>query len=669
MKKIGTIKLLSLFVFSVTFSHLVAQETVKLNQTGFHPNAKKIAIIPSSTKGEFTIRGGEDGEVVFNGETSGSNFWSFSEENVVQADFTELTTPGQYRLEFESGDQSFPFVIKENVHRDLAKASIKALYFNRSSMKLEEQFAGKWNRIMGHPDDEVKVHESAASANCPEGTVISGPKGWYDAGDYNKYVVNSGISTYTVLAAWEHYPEFYNDLNLDIPESSNELPDILDEAKWNLDWMMTMQDPEDGGVYHKLTSKNFSGKVMPHEDNDGRYVVMKTTAATLDFAAVMATAARIFENTRPEFSQKALEAAEYAWTWAQEHPDVPFSQPADVSTGTYGDSDFSDEFDWAAAELFITTGNEMYWNSRNFQNSHIGVPAWPYVRPLAWVSLFHHRNDLPEVADVSLIEQRIRQQGNTLLDEYQSSPYKISMGHQSSDFVWGSNSIALNQSMMLIQTYRLTGNEEFLNAALSNLDYILGRNATGFSFVTGFGDHPPTDIHHRQSVSDNVGEPVPGFVVGGPHDGQQDGCEYPSDLPAKSYLDDWCSFSTNEVAINWNASLIYTSGALSFFLNDLTATSIDVGGNELPQRFELKQNYPNPFNPNTTIQYNVAEAGKVKISVYDFLGREVAVLLNREQSPGVHQVQFNAEGLGSGVYIYRLQSNNFDEARKMTLIK
>ncbi|HCD52991.1 MAG TPA: cellulase, partial [Balneolaceae bacterium] len=125
----------------------------------------------------------------------------------------------------------------------------------------------------------VMVHAAAATGSRPEGTIISSPKGWYDAGDYNKYVVNSGISTYTLLFAYEQFPEFFKNQDLNIPESKNDLPDILDEALWNLEWLLTMQD-EDGGVYHKLTTANFEGMVMPHEATNQRYVVMKNTGAT-----------------------------------------------------------------------------------------------------------------------------------------------------------------------------------------------------------------------------------------------------------------------------------------------------------------------------------------------------------------------------------------------------
>lgn len=129
------------------------------------------------------------------------------------------------------------------------------------------------------------VHPSAASTKRSAGTIISSPKGWYDAGDYNKYIVNSGFTLGLILQSYQLHQDRFNALNLQIPESDNKIPDILDEMMFTLEWMLTIQDPTDGGVYHKLTTPNFEGFVMPEDCKQQRYVVQKTTTAALDFAA------------------------------------------------------------------------------------------------------------------------------------------------------------------------------------------------------------------------------------------------------------------------------------------------------------------------------------------------------------------------------------------------
>ena len=243
--------------------------------------------------------------------------------------------------------QSHPFSINDYVHQNLAAATIKGYYFQHASQELLEVYAGVWNRPAGHPDTHVRIHESAATAQRPANTFIDASRGWYDAGDYNKYIVNAGISTYTILAAYEHFPEYYRDFDINIPNVGFNIPDILDEALWSIYWMLDMQDPNDGGVYHKLTTENFSGTEMPHEATATRYVVQKSTAATLDFAAVMAQASRIFEEYSSQMSglsNRCLTAALQAWRWARHNPDSVYNQSAmnelydpNINTGAYGD--------------------------------------------------------------------------------------------------------------------------------------------------------------------------------------------------------------------------------------------------------------------------------------------------------------------------------------------
>ncbi|CAN5222990.1 glycoside hydrolase family 9 protein [soil metagenome] len=478
-------KIILLFITSLLAISASAQDDIRLNQVGFYPAGEKVAVILSAEPVSFSLLDDETGAVVYSGESSSPNTWSYSEETVVRANFSDFSDTGTYRVAVDGKTDSHTFVIADNVHGALAKASLKYYYFNRASTALEEEYAGPWARPMGHPDEEIIVHASAATEERPEGYTFSAPKGWHDAGDFNKYVVNSGISTYTLMAAYEHFPEYYDDLDLNIPESGSGVPDILDEARWNLDWMMEMQDPNDGGVYHKLTTPGFSGRVMPHQATAKRYVVMKSTAAALNFSAVMAVASRVYADIDPDFSAEAIEAAEYAWEWANDNPEKLYDQNAmneqynpNIFTGEYGDSNLSDEFDWAAVELYITTVDDQYWEAFNESETWVGIPSWQYVRPLAWISLAHHLDDLTDAANGEIISGRITHQADLLLSEYETSAYGITMGQESWHFLWGSNAMALNHSVLLLQAYRLTMEEAYLDAAQTNLDYILGRNAT-----------------------------------------------------------------------------------------------------------------------------------------------------------------------------------------------
>lgn len=550
-------------------------DDIMVNQKGYYPYAPKIAAVRDHESGTFYITSPDLSDTLFTGKLEGPKSVDYSPVNTWLADFTGFSLAGNWVVTVPGLGYSWPFEIKSRVHEELAKSSLRSYYFQRMSTSLPYEYAGPWSRPAGHPDNHVMVHASAANQNRPEGTIISAPKGWYDAGDYNKYVVNSGITMGTMLSAWEDFPGYYRDLTLNIPETGNGIPDILNEQLWNLRWMIRMQDPFDGGVYHKLTTANFEGRVMPAEAVSQRYVVQKSTAAALNFAAVMAQASRIFgeyPGVLPGLADSCLRAAEFAWEWAMENPDIYYRQndmnrmyDPDINTGAYGDGNVSDEFTWAAAELFITTGKEEYFrNTDLFPDDNMPIPTWNQVRLLAYYSLIRHREDLPSYAAVTVEQamKRLKGLADDLIYGIGDQPYHTVMGKSARDFMWGSNSQAANQGIALINAYLITGNGDYLDGALHNLDYLTGRNATGFSFVTGYGYKTPLYIHHRPSDADALREPVPGLLAGGPNPGQQDGCDYPSAIPNESFVDDWCSYASNEVAINWNAPLVYLSGAL-----------------------------------------------------------------------------------------------------------
>ena len=250
-------KRLILLLLCATGGATAAPGIVKVNQIGFLPGSQKLAVVPQGAGTRFEVVPAAGGKPVFSGTLGAPARWDASGETVRIADFTGLVAPGQYRIKVDGLPLSDAFPVKPDNYRALSAASLKAFYFNRTAIALAPQYAGAWARPAGHPDDKVVVHASAASGKRPADTVIASSRGWYDAGDYNKYLPSSGISTYTLLAAFEHFPRWFERLDVNIPESGNGVPDIVDEAMWNLEWMLSMQDPADGGVYHKLTNLKF----------------------------------------------------------------------------------------------------------------------------------------------------------------------------------------------------------------------------------------------------------------------------------------------------------------------------------------------------------------------------------------------------------------------------
>ena len=666
------------FLLVATAAH-AQSDAIRLNQVGFYPDGPKTAVVVGAEAGPFVVRPVAGGEAVFTGSLGVAETWGPSGETVRLAEFDGVAAPGEYVVEAPGVGVSHPFAIGDHVHESVARAALKAYYFMRASEPILAEHAGPWARPLGHPDDEVVVHNSAATDSRSAGTVIASPGGWYDAGDYNKYVVNSGISVGTLLLLMEQYPDYVAALDTGIPESGNAVPDLLDEALVNVRWMLTMQD-EDGGLYHKLTTANFQGEVMPHRATARRYVVAKGTAATLDAAAVFAQASRVlagYEGAFPGLADSLLVAAEAAWAWAEANPSVAYEQGAlsnpAVNTGTYapGGDEFQDEFDWAAWELYVTTGDAAYLDARPVPSSvSLGTPWWGSVRELGYYSLLTHRDAVAEDVDVDAIADALIGQAGYFLSLQNGSAYDVVMGAESWMWGWGSNSTAANQGLALVMAYGLTGDARYLDAATANLDYLLGRNATGYSFLTGVGDRTPMGVHHRPSRADGVAEPVPGLLAGGPNPGQEDGCSYPvarGTLPARSYLDDWCSYATNEVTINWNAPLVYLAAALEA---ERSATGLPTAAEATPHGALGVEAFPNPFRATSTVRFELAAAASATVRVFDVLGREVARPLDRALRPaGSQSVVVEGTGLPAGVYVVRVEAGGASVSRTLTLVR
>lgn len=644
---------------------------IRLNQVGFFPTAVKQAVVVDAPTNAFRIRTPDGVRTVYEGTMAVARTWVSAQENVRLADFSALQEPGSYVMEVDGLGTSYAFEIAVEPLQRVAVAAVKGFYFQRASTRLAAQYAGQWTRAAGHPDTSVKVHASAASASRPEGTVIASPRGWYDAGDYNKYVVNSGITTGQLLQLYEHYPAYFDAFATNIPESSNTLPDLLDEVLWNLRWMMTMQDPADGGLYHKLTTANFEPMVRPSAATDQRWVVQKSTPAALDFAAVAALGARVFrpfEATVPGLADSLLDASFRAWNWAQANPGDRYSQSAmnaafdpDINTGEYGDGSFLDEFRWAATELYLTTRADSFlYMYPPSVSGNASVPGWPNVASVATVSFAHHRHAAAAVLDTTELRRHLLGLVNQLVEGRRNNPYGVGIGNATNDFYWGSNSYVANQAYMTLAAYRWTRDARYLDFAVANLDYLLGRNATGYSFVTDHGDKVPLFPHHRPSESDGIARPVPGLLVGGPNAGREDGCSYPypPNAPAKSYVDSVCSYASNEIAINWQSSLAYLAGAVAAHLTP-GGLPLSTGRETGPEGVSSPglEVWPNPAGSSVNVRVRMEQGMQGELALYDMLGRRTPTGGSEAFfGPGSHDVALDTADLAPGVYFARFVS-------------
>ena len=557
--------------------HSSSSSEIRINQVGFSPQQEKTATIdvcaadapPCSV---YILS--EAGDTVWTGIASTTMLNPVSGKPRQLVDFSALTTPGNYTI--HALGQSAKLTITDRPYRYLTRQALRAFYHQRTAMPIEEPYAEGYARAAGHPDDHVLVHPSAATDERPANTVIASPGGWYDAGDYNKYIVNSGYTMGVFLMAYEQQSAYYDTLSLNIPESSLPVPDMLAEAMYNIRWMLTMQDT-DGGVYHKLTNPEFESFIRPDECQKPRYVVLKTTAAALDFAATMALAARVYapyEHVYPGFVAEATAAALRAWDWALAHPAIYYDQNAmneqytpAVITGAYDDYDVQGEFYWAATELYLLTRDNQYRDAALAYCPAAFTPAtWGDVTELASIEWILHPQGVEEFAAEK--KAALLAYLKTYIDEAENiSVHRSPYGNREEDFFWGCNSEGCCwRGVECLYAYRLTGEEKYLVNAERCLNHILGQNATGYCYVTGFGVKPTKDPHHRLSYSHPKGT-LPGFLAGGPNrmrqDAETDGVRYPKNVSAdESYLDFQPSYASNEVTINWNVTLFALTAGL-----------------------------------------------------------------------------------------------------------
>ena len=554
-----------LFIITCCLTTVAAPTSaIKVDQVGYLPQARKIAFVVAEQTGtEFLIRKVDNSSIVFRGPLSTAVIDTDSGDRVQLADFSQLRNEGSFYIEVPGVGRSWSFSIGTAVYRRAFYLTMRSFYGQRcgTAVDLGPEFPNY---------KHAACHLTGAyhSTSGKSGPHVS-TKGWHDAGDYGRYVVNSGIATGELLWTWEI---FERRISLNIPESTNSIPDILDEIRWNLDWMLTMQD-DDGGVWHKQTSEHFADFVMPENDKLESYVVgigkepYKSSTATADFAAVMAIAARVYKTFDAVYARHCLTAAEKAWSWLQKYPNVTFRNSGNVVTGGYGDNNAGDEVFWAAAELWRTTKQQDY--ERYFLAHYVeqlpaisnGPPGWPRVASLGlWTYALDTKAN--EVAAV-VIRSTSLKTAHEIVERTNKNGYRVSL--RSGDYVWGSNGVAANYGVQLLIANVIKPDQRYTQTALENLHYLLGRNTFSLSFVTQLGENPFRHPHHRPSEADRNAEPWPGLLSGGPNRSRQDPAmkrltELP---PAKMYMDDWESYATNEIAINWNAPFVFLLAAFT----------------------------------------------------------------------------------------------------------
>lgn len=561
----------SVFLSSSLFAATPTTQ-IKVDQAGYLPDLPKLAMVAAQNgvrvnAKTFLVRRTRDDSVAFQGALPAPVHDADSGDDIQIADLSGLKEPGKFYLDVPGVGRSWDFAVGPDVFRRVYYLAMRGFYVQRcgTAVDLGAEFPG-YKHAACHL---VGAYHPSSGKDGPHVST----HGWHDAGDYGRYVVNSGISTGTLLWTWELYGPEIDKISLHLPDSGNRIPDILNEIRWNLDWMLTMQDA-DGGVWQKQTSTRFCAFIMPEDDKMVSEVIgtgdapFKSSCATADFAAVMAIAARDYREFDATFADRCLRAAEGAWKWVDAHPNVAFGNPPGVTTGSYADPNCGDEMLWAAAELSRTTGEKAYSgyflaHYRDYLHTirPVGPPSWSMVAPLAlWTYVLGSGSDAEAV---NAIRQRSIDAANQIVARASTNGYRIALA--TSDYIWGSNGVVANYSMQLLIADRFRANPKYVATAIDNLHYLLGRNTFSLSWVTQVGEHAFEHPHHRLSAADGLALPWPGLMAGGPNRGRQDSAMkklVPADvLPARAYVDVTEAYSCNEVAINWNAPLVFVLAA------------------------------------------------------------------------------------------------------------
>lgn len=577
------------------------------NQLGYFTGMSKKATLLSDAASsvKFDLKD-KSGKVVFSGKSKPMGLDKDSEDNVHELDFSEYEKDGVYYLEAENGSKSREFEIGiGKAYSCMLYDSLNYFYQNRSGVEIESQYiisgdSSSLARAAGHPSDVASIEQTWGYTGSSGTQDVTG--GWYDAGDHGKYVVNGGISLWTMqnqyeIAVKNGYDDVYADGTMSIPENANGYPDLLDEARYEMEWMFKMM-VRDGDyanmVYHKVHDIKWTALALaPADDPEERIIKPPTTAATLNMAACAAQAYRLWKDIDPEFADICLNNAKLAYEAAKKHPEMYAPLDESIGGGPYGDDDATDEFYWAACELFISTDDISYMKdaeaSSHYMKTEVKLSGgedvdssgsfnWGHVAALGNLSMAANVDKLDSTAKKKLIDSvcsAAEHYEELTENQGYGQPYEPGTVNYAIDrkgYIWGSNSFIMNNNIIMAYAYELSGDEDYLDGVISGMDYILGRNPMDYSYVTGYGSHSVKYPHHRwwsNQADANFPEAPNGVLVGGPNSGMQDpwvkgsGWKPGEIAPAKCYMDNIEAWSVNECTINWNTPLAWVSAYLA----------------------------------------------------------------------------------------------------------
>jgi hypothetical protein len=540
---------------------------IVVDQFGYRPVSEKIAVIRDPGMGwdadqQFTpgptyeLINAATGKVLFQSKRiewmGEGQYEATSGDRVSWFDFSAITAPGEYFIYDRTRKaRSDIFKIDQAVYRDVLVQALRTFYYQRSGFAKVAPYAGEgWQDGASHQQDVSCLwYGDEQNSSSPTRPVRNLLGGWYDAGDYNKYTNWAAAAIIGLLQAYQDYPSAF-DNDIGIPESGNGIPDILDEVKWGMDFLVKLQDEDDGSVLSIVGSKE--NRSPPSASTGSCLYGDATTAATLNTAAAFALGAKLF-GAQPgqalrNYADTLLTKAEKAYTWAELHPDVVFDNGGKIGGGNQevDDSGRLVAKITAAVYLYDVTGKAAYrqFVVDNYEKvpglykQKEDAPALPALRQDEQELLLYFARLLP-ASDSVATAIRSKYAGE-MINGWSNfpihSPHNIRnfdpyMAH-TYDYGWGTNKVKAARGLMFTKfiQYELdpTRNQFADNIAQRYLHYIHGVNPMNLVYLSNmyqFGAYKSVgEIYHAWFSDgtpqwDRVGVsefgPPPGYMVGG----------------------------------------------------------------------------------------------------------------------------------------------------------
>ncbi len=528
----------------------VRTEAIRVNQAGYPASEEKRCTFIYDAGDLFDVVNAETNEIVYSGAIVNQKQNDSTGEVNGWGDFSSVREPGTYYIRSQIGIVSPIFSISQDPYADLSAALLHLLSLQRCGMDTSGSWAGDLAHAICHMDQATLLYTDQT-------VDVSG--GWHDAGDYGRYTKTGAKAASDLLLSWMLNPDLFHDAS-GSPESGNGIPDILDEARYELDWLLKMQDSS-GGVYARVVSESYPGDTVRPEDDHLPLILMPAeTTSTADAGAAYALASIAFRQIDPDYAAKCQSAAEKAFRYLEQNPETTITtNPEGYTAGLYLDSSDHDARFFLDIALWKATGNRSYLEAASAQYAADSACAQgaSWKDNGAYGAFLFLASPEAETADAALYQNLLSSltaQAERLSGISSDNGYNTALN----EYSWGSNSLAAGDGTILAMAWSVTGNQKYRNAAMEQISYLLGRNSLNLCFVSTFGISSPAHLHSR--LASSSGTILPGALAGGPDSSREDDVTQAlsPDLPAaKVYADEYGAYSVNEAAIYYNSAFLF----------------------------------------------------------------------------------------------------------------